>query len=1049
MNRKLFLIKNKQSFIALFVLLVMLFNACSDATDNNTNNFTPMGLYVDSSGNLAETDSGRTVVVADKNAKVVFYSDNLASNAQRVGLSFDDKSIIFFFERDQNFPTKILLSDSESSYKGVFTPYDPITQTFGLTLEQGGEKKTWSKIALSKDTLMQIRDDKALTPSQNLRMRNLYVASCIYKSLDNFITTDDTLQARAINWGAVGNFFKKPVVIQCIAIIATVYVTVGIAVTVTVLTGGAGAPVVIAVAGEVISGVLTGAIGIGAAIITDQVNKNSSQQSSSGEKGGGGGGGGGFSGGATVAVTGVSLNKTSVSLVVGSSETLLPTITPANATNKTVSWSSSNPAVASVASDGTVAGLNVGTATITVKTADGNKTATCSVNVIAVAVAVTGVSLNKTSVSLIVGNAETLIPTITPDNATDKTVSWSSSNAAVATVASDGTVIGLSVGTAAITVKTNNGNKTATCAVTVNPIIVTGVSLNKTSVSLVVGTEDNLVPTILPANVANKNVSWSSSNPAVATVSNSGLVTGVSVGTSTITVKTQDGNKTATCAVTVNPIRVSSVSLKSDTSLIEGGTETLYAEIDPPNATNKSVTWISSNPAVATVSNSGLVTGVSVGTATVTVKTQDGNHTAVCNVTVVTSAISVTGVSLNKTRTSLDVGGSVTLVATIAPSDATNQNVTWNSSEPTVATVSNSGTVTAVTTGTATITATTVDGGKTAACTITVISWDVYNESTWNEVVTRIKSGGNNKAYTITVTDNFCIPGVTANTFGSVTGITVTIIGDKEISLAAGSTGSLLYVGETQTVIIRDTDLKGHNANNASLVKIISNYSMSSSFTMKGNATVSGNSSTSKGAVNMEYGVFIMQDNASVSGNFDLGVYLYYNRFTMQDNASVSGNLGGGVRIFSYSFTMQDNASVSDNSGTGITIYEKCYFTMGGNATVSNNSSSGYGGGVFVSIDPRYTFIMQDNATISGNSVFGGIGGFGAGVYVDQGTFIMKGGTIYGNIGMPLGNNAGSHIGASLFVSDGTARYGDYSDILLRIDFGNAKYTNDTIIGRN
>jgi uncharacterized protein YjdB len=183
------------------------------------------------------------------------------------------------------------------------------------------------------------------------------------------------------------------------------------------------------------------------------------------------------------------------------------------------------------------------------------------------------------------------------------------------------------------------------------------------------------------------------------------------------------GDSTPTTPTTPTPptnVAVTGVSLKSSTSLIVGGTETLSAITDPPNATNKSVTWNSSNGSVATVSASGLVTAVAEGTATITIKTVDGNKTADCVVTVVTSAVPVTGVTLNKSSTSLNAGGSEYLVPAITPSGATNQNVTWATSNASAATVSADGMVTAVAAGTATITVTTVDGNNTAACNVTV-----------------------------------------------------------------------------------------------------------------------------------------------------------------------------------------------------------------------------------------------------------------------------------------------------------------------------------------
>jgi len=160
---------------------------------------------------------------------------------------------------------------------------------------------------------------------------------------------------------------------------------------------------------------------------------------------------------------------------------------------------------------------------------------------------------------------------------------------------------------------------------------------------------------------------------------------------------------------------------KASTNLAVGGTETLFANIEPLNATNKNVTWISGNDTVATVSERGLVTGVSAGTATIIVTTKDGGYQATCTVTVGDRKVSVTGVLLNKTSTSLVVGGSEILFTAIRPLNATNQNVTWTSSNPSVATVSAGGEVNGISAGTTTITVSTVDGGFQAACSVTII----------------------------------------------------------------------------------------------------------------------------------------------------------------------------------------------------------------------------------------------------------------------------------------------------------------------------------------
>ena len=179
--------------------------------------------------------------------------------------------------------------------------------------------------------------------------------------------------------------------------------------------------------------------------------------------------------------------------------------------------------------------------------------------------AVTGVSLSQTSASLKVGEKLTLTATVAPANATNKNVTWSSSNTAVATV-DGGVVTAKAAGSATITVKTADGAKTATCTVTVTDIAVTGVTLSQTSASLKVGEKLTLTATVAPANATNKNVTWSSSNTAVATV-DGGVVTAKAAGSATITVKTADGAKTATCTVTV--LDPSAVDLNKLTSNFE------------------------------------------------------------------------------------------------------------------------------------------------------------------------------------------------------------------------------------------------------------------------------------------------------------------------------------------------------------------------------------------------------------------------------------------------------------------------------------------------
>ena len=255
-----------------------------------------------------------------------------------------------------------------------------------------------------------------------------------------------------------------------------------------------------------------------------------------------------------IAVKEVSLNKTSLTLEVGESYTLVVTVSPSNATDKNITWSSANSSVAAV-SGGKVTAKSEGTTTITAEVHNG-KTATCTVTVnepVPEVIEVTSVSLNKTSLTLEIGESETLTATVLPSNATDKSVTWTSSAQSVATVA-NGRITAIGGGTATITATTSNG-KTATCSVTVNEpapeiIEVTSISLSQTSLTLEIGESQALTATVLPSNATAKSVTWTSSVQSVATVAN-GKVTAVGSGTATITATTSNG-KTATCTVTVN-----------------------------------------------------------------------------------------------------------------------------------------------------------------------------------------------------------------------------------------------------------------------------------------------------------------------------------------------------------------------------------------------------------------------------------------------------------------------------------------------------------------
>ena len=411
-------------------------------------------------------------------------------------------------------------------------------------------------------------------------------------------------------------------------------------------------------------------------------------------------------------LTAISLNKTELIGIPGYSETLNVTYTPANTTsNKGITWSSSNDKVATVKS-GVVTLVAPGTATITATSeADSKIAATCAVTVNAVLV--TKLTLSDTDINVEQNKTVTLTATIEPDNATDKTVAWSSSNDKVATV-EGGVVKGIAPGTATITATA--GGKSASCTVTVTSTL-TAISLSKTELIGIPGYSETLTVTYTPSNTTSiKGITWSSSNDKVARVE-SGVVTLVAPGTATITATSEaNSDITATCDVTVNAVPVTKLTLSdTDVNVEQNKTVTLTAAIEPDNATDKTVTWSSSNASVATVEG-GVVTAVAPGTATITATA--GVVSATCKVTVTST---LTAISLSKSELIGIPGYSETLTVTYTPANTTsNKGITWSSSNSSVARVE-SGVVTLVAPGTATITATSEADSKIAAtCDVTV-----------------------------------------------------------------------------------------------------------------------------------------------------------------------------------------------------------------------------------------------------------------------------------------------------------------------------------------
>ena len=464
-----------------------------------------------------------------------------------------------------------------------------------------------------------------------------------------------------------------------------------------------------------------------------------------------------------ISVTGVTLNKTALTLTEGASEKLTATVQPTNATNTKVTWSSDKTDIATVDANGLVTAKAAGTANITVTTEDGSKKATCTVTVkeATTEIEVTGITISDGTESnkektLKVGNTLSLTANIDPSNATNQEIIWSVSDdktdVDVVTLSyktdKEITVTANAVGAATVTVKTADGKHTDSYKVTVeeNTVAVTGIELDQESLTLEEDATATLIATVKPENATDKSVTWESSDPKSVSVTpiqdKNGKATIMALkATNTenpVTITATAGDQTATCTVTVKAktVEVTGVTIyNSDGSTDAGDSATINvndqitftAKVSPETATEQGVNWSvdKTNNGIVEISQNGnnvTVTGKSAGRATITATAVDGTDVK-DSITVTVNPVEVASVSITKDGTvtsyeTLNKDATLQLTATVEPSNATNKAVTWSSSDETVATVDKNGFVTAVGGGTATITATA--GEQSAECQITV-----------------------------------------------------------------------------------------------------------------------------------------------------------------------------------------------------------------------------------------------------------------------------------------------------------------------------------------
>jgi len=577
------------------------------------------------------------------------------------------------------------------------------------------------------------------------------------------------------------------------------------------------------------------------------------------------------------------------------------------------------------------------------------------------------------------------------------------------------------------------------------PATVTSVEVSPDASLLVKGQTQQFSAVVNGSNNPSQSVTWSITGGVTGTtISSSGLLAVADNETATtLTMRatsTYDPTKSGVATVTIPQVTTLVVN-PATVTIARGLTQQFSAVVNGHDNLPQTVIWAVTGGGTGTsINSSGLLTvGINESvTNTLTVRATSTYDTTKSGTATVTVVSGVTNVIVSPATIAVAKGFTQQFTATVNGTNEPPQTVTWTlTGGGTGTSINTNGLLTVASTETVptlTVRATsTYDNTKSGTATVTVTeppptAWTVTDLSTWNAAVNGIRNGGNDRAHVINVNSNVSVPMSTDNTFGNVTGLTVTIQGNN--TLTVNNAGSLLIVGSNQTVVLNNITLQGRNGNSQPVVKVYAGNNLLTTFLrMEGTAKITGN--TGKG-VEMFDGTLTMKDNAQVTGNSDGGVYASSSStFIMQDNAIISNNTtngnGGGVMAMGI-FIMQGNATISGNvagsggygGGGGVYFSSGGTFTMSGNSKVINNTVNNgrYGGGIYIAGAgfSETSFIFQ-NGSISNNTVINGSIAEGGGLYVSGNiSVIMQNGIISGNTTSVTANN-GNAYGGGVYVA--------------------------------
>lgn len=359
-----------------------------------------------------------------------------------------------------------------------------------------------------------------------------------------------------------------------------------------------------------------------------------------------------------IPVTGLSLSEHSGEILLNETKKIEPIVTPSNASNKFVLYDIEPEEIATIDKNGVITGKKIGTAILTIRAVSSNNTARYTITVTD-KIALKNISTNKT-LELKEQSTTKINVTFTPSNATNQKITWKSSDTKIATVDASGNIKALKPGTVDIQAISQDGGHVATCKLTVVAISkkLNGITIDKKDITLNKEETATITVKFNPTYAENQKVTWKSSNTKVATVKD-GVITAIKPGNAEITVKTEEGNYEEICKVTVLSPPIESISFENEKETIYLGSETtLKTIIKPTDSVIYEPIWSSSNNEVVSVEN-GIIKGISLGTATITVQDKEGKIKASTEVTVIEKPkeplnIKVVGYNLNFNPTTKD-----------------------------------------------------------------------------------------------------------------------------------------------------------------------------------------------------------------------------------------------------------------------------------------------------------------------------------------------------------------------------------------------------------